>query len=178
MTDGVQWRGLFRDGFGLLYAGIWAWRGVVAAHVPEIPAIGVIAAIDIALMVWFLRRDLVLKRPKTVHDASLSRMTRIGRIVAIVIVVTLVRDLHRPDLLLPLIGLMIGVSYLALARALREPVHLWVGALVIGITLGALALPYHVAVAGFGTAIVVWGGCVVRLWRTEQMGAARTVLPA
>jgi len=167
MRQAVQ--GVFRDAFGLVYAGIWAWPGAAAAHVPVWPALGVIAVVDLVLLAAFLRRDLILKRPEITYDPRLSRATRIGRIIAIAIAVNLARIEHRPDLLLPLVGVIIGVSYLPLARALREPVHQWVGVLVIGITIGSLALPHHVAIAGLGTALAVWGGCAARLWRAERM---------
>jgi len=165
-----SWKGVLNDAITLLFAGFWAWRGTQAAQIsPEI-ASALILAITLILLGLFLRRDLILNRPETIHNRPLAKRTKIGRIIAIYTAVAATIHFHRPDLQLPLIGLVIGASYIPLGSAMREPVHYGIGIVIITVTLASFPLPppYHIELAGFGTALATWTGCLLRLWHANS----------
>ncbi|AQS88986.1 hypothetical protein AA101099_2007 [Neoasaia chiangmaiensis NBRC 101099] len=163
----ITFRGLLTDALGLLFAAFWALRAATALHVPLSAALFVIGPVTGALLAGFVWRDIILRRPEITVDIRLSRYTRIGRIIAFTIVGNICHIFHQQALLLPLFGLIIGISYWPLGIAMREPIHLFVGTAVVLVTLISLPFPAtaHQAIAGTGTALAVWTGCALRLGR-------------
>ncbi|WP_371822775.1 MULTISPECIES: hypothetical protein [unclassified Gluconobacter] len=163
MTSQKNWKALSTDAAGLLFAVIWATRGAMAAHVSTmaIP----IAVITLALLAGFARRDLIQCRPERIWDAALLRRVKIMRIIAITVMITSVRSTHHPELLYPLLGCIIGLSYIPMGRAMHEPIHVIMGFVIVSVSALSFLLPepLHLEVAGFGTALAIWVGAVIRL---------------
>ncbi|WP_249197369.1 hypothetical protein [Gluconobacter wancherniae] len=178
-TDAKNWRGLFSDVFGLLFALAWATRGAQAARLPLVPVLLVIALVSLPLLVGFVHRDIILRHPEVPGDRELMRKVKIMRIVLITAASWWAHATHHMPLFLPLLGIVIGLSYLPLGKALNEPVHYVVGSVIVSVSVLSFLLqePLHMEVAGFGTAIAIWLGCVARLWRSgivfrSPLGAA------
>ncbi|MBF0858858.1 hypothetical protein HKD24_06475 [Gluconobacter sp. LMG 31484] len=168
MTERKNWRGLLTDCAGLAFAALWAARGAQAATLP-IPLTAAILTVPTTLLVLgFIRRDLVLRHPEISLDPKLTRRIKILRFVGIFIAASWTHAHHRVDLFYPLLGAIIGLSYIPLGRALREPVHIVMGGAIVLISGLSMLLPepHHLEVAGFGTAIAIWAGSAMRLWRS------------
>ncbi|RUT25275.1 hypothetical protein C0V97_11815 [Asaia sp. W19] len=153
---------------GLAFAAIWASRGLSALSVSPSYSLAAIGIISAPLAWGFLTRDLALARPEIVIDHALAKRARRARIILLFLAGTITGMLHRPNLMIIAAGMIIGGSYLPLGRAMNEPVHLATGMAIMIITLGSLPLPppYHLAVAGLGTALSCWLGAVMRLLRS------------
>ncbi|GAD10158.1 hypothetical protein GFGA_1c0760 [Gluconobacter frateurii NBRC 103465] len=165
MTRQKNWKALFTDAAGLAFAAIWATRGATAAHLPKPVMVASLAVVSLLLLAGFAYRDLIQCRPEGVRDTALLRRVKIMRIVAITVMITAVRSAHHAELLYPLLGCIIGLSYIPMGRAMQEPVHIIVGGVIVGISALSFLLPepLHLEVAGFGTALAIWVGSVLRL---------------
>lgn len=165
MTERKNWRGLLTDCAGLACAALWGARGAQTATLP----IALTVAIPTTLLVpGFIRRDLVLRYPEISLDPKLTRRIKILHFVEIFIAASWTHAHHRVDLFYPLLGAIIGLSYIPLGRALREPVHIIMGGAIVLISGLSMLLPepHHLEVAGFGAAIATWAGSAMRLWRS------------
>lgn len=162
------WRYALTDLGGLAFAAIWGMRGLAALKWPLWLCITLIVAITLPLAWGFLSRDLRLGRPEIVVDHALAKRARRIRIIILFVAGMTLSMTHRQDLMLVVAGFVIGASYLPLGRAMKEPVHLLTGALILGITASSMQLtqPLHTIVAGLGTALAFWLGATLRLVRT------------
>ena len=165
VTNQKNWKALSTDAAGLLFAVVWAARGAMAAHVSTMAMAIPIAVITLVLLAGFARRDLIQCRPERIWDAALLRRVKIMRTIAITVMITSVRSTHHPELLYPLLGCIIGLSYIPMGRAMHEPVHVIMGFVIVSVSALSFLLPepLHLEVAGFGTALAIWVGAVIRL---------------
>ncbi|MBF0875438.1 hypothetical protein HKD21_01060 [Gluconobacter cerevisiae] len=168
MTERKNWRGLLTDCAGLAFAAVWATRGAQAARFPIALTVALIAIPTILLILGFTRRDLILRRPEISVDPKLTRRIKILRFVGIFAAASWTHAHHRLDLFYPMLGAIIGLSYVPLGRALQEPVHVFMGGAIVLISGLSMLLPepHHLEVAGFGTALAIWVGSAIRLWRS------------
>ncbi|MFT8480067.1 hypothetical protein [Gluconobacter oxydans] len=168
MTEPKTGRGVLPQGAGVPCAARGAARGAQAAMLPIALTVAILAIPTILLVLGFIRRDLVLRHPEISLDPKLTRRIKILRFVGIFIAASWTHAHHQVDLFYPLLGAIIGLSYIPLGRALREPVHIVIGGAIVLISGLSVLLPepHHLEVAGFGTAIAIWAGSAMRLWRS------------
>ncbi|WP_194266859.1 hypothetical protein [Gluconobacter cadivus] len=168
MTERKNWRGLLTDCAGLAFAAVWATRGAQAGKLPTALTAALIAIPTLLLVLGFARRDLILRRPEISVDPKLTRRIKILRFVGIFAAASWTHSHHRLDLFYPVLGAIIGLSYVPLGRALQEPVHVFMGGAIVLISGLSMLLPepHHLEVAGFGTALAIWVGSAIRLWRS------------
>lgn len=168
MTEQKNWRGLLTDCAGLIFAAVWATRGAQAGRLSIPLTVTLIALPTVLLALGFIRRDLILRRPETTLDPKLARRIKILRFIGIFVAASWTHAHHPVDLFYPLLGAIIGLSYIPLGHALKEPVHLFMGGAIVLISGISLLLPepQHLEVAGFGTAAAIWAGSALRLWRS------------
>ncbi|WP_438383060.1 hypothetical protein ABHV46_04545 [Asaia sp. BMEF1] len=162
------WRYALTDLGGLAFAAAWGMRGLAVLHWPLWICSALLASITLPLAWGFLTRDLGLGRPEFVIDRVLAARTRRARVILLLAAGTGLSILHRPDLMLLVAGLVIGASYLPLGRAMGEPVHIGTGLAILFVTVLSLALPqpWHMLIAGLGTATACWLGAALRLMRS------------
>lgn len=94
----------------------------------------------------------------------------IGEGVGIFVAVNLVRNLHRPDLLLPAMALVVGLHFLPIARAtLFRPFYWLGGALILAAVAGLLA-PTSLGgtVAGLAAAGALWIAALLAVRRDQR----------
>ncbi|WP_215747711.1 hypothetical protein [Gluconobacter sp. P1C6_b] len=168
MTEQKNWRGLLTDCAGLIFAAVWATRGAQAGRLSIALIVALIALPTVLLAFGFIRRNLILRRPEITLDPKLARRVKILRFIGIFVAASWTHAHHRVDLFYPLLGAIIGLSYIPLGHALKEPVHLFMGGAIVLISGISLLLPepQHLEVAGFGTALAIWACSAVRLWRS------------
>ncbi|GBR14722.1 hypothetical protein [Asaia spathodeae] len=173
------WRYALTDLGGLAFAAAWGMRGLAVLNWPLWICGTLLAAITLPLAWGFLTRDLALGRPEFVIDRVLAARTRRARVILLMVAGTMLSILHRPDLMLLVAGLVIGASYLPLGRAMKEPVHIGTGLAILLVTLFSLALPqpWHMLVAGLGTATSCWLGAALRLMKSLPPQAVRETAP-
>jgi hypothetical protein len=82
---------------------------------------------------------------------------------------------HRPDLIMPLVGAVVGLHLLPVARAFADRRLALAGGLLAGVCLTSLwwAPPVRTAIAGIGAGVVLWG-CAVWTSLQEAMPAERS----
>ncbi len=145
---------------GLGFGTVWMMIGVLGVA-PAIQAASAILVLSAALVLAFV---LVVRRPPP-HgaagpppDRAWLRWSLGGEAAGIAAGLAYGIAAHRGDLVLPLVGIAVGLHFLPLAAAFRRPMLALAGLLV---TLAALAStgfdgPDRLQVMGFGAGAAIW----------------------
>jgi hypothetical protein len=164
------WGAIVMGFFGAVFAAVTlAWQYHVAGLVLAAP-FAVFAAIALAA-------GYVLRLP----GAGIVLPERVGRVimwssigegVGIFIAANVVQNVHRPDLLLPAMALVVGLHFLPIAAAAAfRPFYALGGALVVAAVAGATAAqPLGGATTGFAAAGVLWIAALLAIrrdWRAR-----------
>ncbi len=132
----------------LVFAGI----GLAAAYVLRLPGAGVAPS---------ARAERVIM------------WSSIAEGVGLFIVANLVQNLHRPDLLLPAMALVVGLHFLPIAAAAPfRPFYVLGGALILAAIAGAsFAAPLGGAIAGLAAAGALWIAALLAIRRDRRARA-------
>ncbi len=97
----------------------------------------------------------------------------IGEGLGLFLAGNIVMNLHRPDLLLPAMALVVGLHFLPIAQAARfRPFFLLGGALIVAALAGfALAAPLGGSLAGFSAAAALWLAAAMAVRRDHRAKA-------
>jgi len=167
------WGALIMSFFGAVFAALtmfWQWQ--VSGLTLALPFI-VFAAIAFAA-------SCVIRSPGDGINPS-ERVERIlmwssiGEAIGLFLASNIVINLHRPDLLLPSMALIVGLHFLPIAYvALFRPFYILGTALILcaiaGVLLGA---PTGGSLAGLTSACALWIAAAIavrRDWRSKQTG--------
>ncbi len=138
-------------------AGIWAGWSVHAAHLGQWAYVGAVI-IAIVPMVLMLKRRFGLRTQNEARRIGrLVGMASFAEVVAIIVGVQVLARAGRPDLIVSLIALVVGLHFLPLARWLPMPKYYVSGlALVIAACMGVVipAEQRVLFVAGIASAIL------------------------
>jgi len=101
----------------------------------------------------------------------------IGEGVGLFVAANLVMNLHRPDLLLPAMALVVGLHFLPIAYAAPfQPFYILGGALILAAIAGfTLRGPAAGSVAGLAAAVALWTAATLAIrrdWHTRRQSAA------
>lgn len=101
----------------------------------------------------------------------------IGEGVGLFLAANIVQNLHRPDLLLPAMALVVGVHFLPIAHAAPfRPFYMLGGALILAALAGfILGGPAAGSVAGLAAAVALWTAALLavrRDWRARRASLA------
>lgn len=96
----------------------------------------------------------------------------IGEGVGLFIVANVVQNVHRPNLLLPAMALVVGLHFLPIAAAAPfRPFYIVGGTLILAAIAGAVVVsPLGGAIAGFAAAAALWFAALVAIrrdWRAR-----------
>jgi hypothetical protein len=99
----------------------------------------------------------------------------IGEGIGLFVAANIVINLHRPDLLLPAMALVVGLHFLPIAKAASfRPFYLLGAALIVAALAGVIvSAPGGGKIAGLGAGIGLWIAAilaVVRDWRSKKAG--------
>lgn len=158
------WGALILGFFGAVFASLtlyWEWHLVGA--VLALPVVGFVA---IALAAGHvIRQPGDGLRPSPAEERAIM-WSSIGEGIGLFLVANIAINLHRPDLLLPAMGLIVGLHFLPIAMAGNfRPYYLLGAGLIIVACIGfGVGAPAGGAVAGFGAAGALWlaAGIAVR----------------
>ncbi len=86
---------------------------------------------------------------------------------------------QRPDIIMPLVGTVVGLHFLPLAKAFNDRRFVFAGSLTAGVCLASLLWtpPIRMAIAGVGAGVVLWGFALwtsLRQTRTTEMSVRTT----
>jgi len=98
-----------------------------------------------------------------------------GQLGAVALAVLLSSRFERRDLILPVIGLMVGVHFIPLAALLGVRLYYWTGALSSAVAVVALIAfdgPAQSAVLGAGIGAVLWGTTFYLIRHADEMARA------
>ena len=147
-----------------IFGGVWAIAGGTG-----LPKRSRIAAITFATVFTLLLVAFVFVRPEPAVRAGVFQgrvygLSVAGEVLAIVIAVALLRWRRRRDLILPAVGLIVGLHFIGMWKAVGSPLFLAVAAAMSAVSLVAFLLPgwdrngfsARQSVAGFGCAAILW----------------------
>jgi len=172
-----SWGAIIMGFFGALFASLtlhWQWHvsgtalalpfavflliGLAARHVLHLPGQGIVPS---------------ERAEKAIMWSS------IGEGIGLFLASNIVINLHRPDLLLPAMALVVGLHFLPIAFAAAfRPFYGLGAALIVAAALGAMApAPMGGKIAGICAALSLWIAALLALrrdWRAKQAGLAAT----
>lgn len=142
------------------FAALWAWAGLhLAGFGPGLSLLPVV--VSLAILAWGWRQGAVVP----------ARGPGVGRLIglwtgieyaALILVGNLVASHHRPELMLPLGAIIVGLHFIPLARGI--PVRTYyataAGLLLVGSIGLLLADKEQALVVGLGAALVLWGTAI------------------
>ncbi len=156
-----------------MFAALWAYAALrVAGAGPVVSLLPVLVSLAIVALGW--------------RRATLApvRGPRVGRVVgiwtgiefaALFVVANVLVNIHRPDLMLPLGAIIVGLHFIPLGHGI--PVRLYYGTaaglLVVGLIGLLLGDPLRSLVVGFGAAFVLWVTALAINRETALVEAAR-----
>jgi hypothetical protein len=152
------------------FAALWAWYGVSSLHGPAWLA-------PLALAPSVLIPALALSRPRADGEDWKQAQRPFYIVVAlegiaIFALVNLAANLHRPDLIMPAIALVVGLHFLPLARIFRFPAYALTGLALCALAIGSAFI------VGAERAIVLGLGAAVTLWLTTAFATLGKPAPA
>ena len=121
-------------------------------------------ALLVAASGFLFRRDVAGPFDRTRFRYSVMAE---GAGIAIVLLVCI--PLQRSDLIMPLIGMVVGLHFVPLAKVFGDRAFVTVGCLMAGVSLAALLWlpPLRQAISGVGGGILLWG---FALWTSLLRG--------
>jgi hypothetical protein len=178
------------------YGGVWASLGIWSLGRRAEPTVAIILALALLLLVVanisYVRR--VLRLPQDVLTPEMrARVKYIKRVLGIINLIegvaigaafTVGFILKRPDNIPPVIALIVGLHFFALAPVLRMRADYIIGTLLCLLSLlVVVALPVYTGVGdtvsgrvyvwgaavGIGSAVVLWLGAITRLLNVRAM---------
>jgi hypothetical protein len=151
-----------------LFAALWAWAGLHFSGVSRVISLLPIA-VSLAVLASGWRGAGMVP----------ARGSRVGKVVAIwssiegialFVTANVLVKVHRPDLMLPLGAIVVGLHFFPLARGI--PVRLYyataAGLVIVGI--GAVIVPAadRAMMAGMGAAVVLWATALAIVLRLPR----------
>jgi hypothetical protein len=151
-----------------VFAAIWCVAGLALAGLGSTFFYAIVALVSAAIIVAARRR------PVSSGDSETGR--RIGRLVglasageglAIVVAVLILQSLHAPDDIMPVIAIIVGVHFFAIAWGIPARLYYATGALLIAVGIVGLFVSdaTRPIVVGVGAACILWLTAVVLLSR-------------
>jgi hypothetical protein len=169
------WGAIIMGFFGAVFAAVTlAWQYHVAGLVLAAP-FAAFAAIALAAA-------YVLRLPGTGVEPSeragrVIMWSSIGEGVGLFVAANVVQNLHRPELLLPAMALVVGLHFLPIAAAAPfRPFYVLGGALILAAVAGVLvAPPLGGAIAGFAAGTALWVAALLAIRRDHGVKSRPTV---
>lgn len=159
---------------GLGFGTVWMLTGVLG--LPSALRTGAVLAVLAASLVLalMLRRPRPAAVPRPV-DRALLRWSVGGELAGIAAALAYGAATGRGDLVLPLVGVAVGLHFLPLAAAFHRPAMAVSGLLVTGAALAATAFVGTVRqeVVGFGAGLGIWATLLI-----DRMAAQPGGVPA
>ena len=142
-----------------IFAFVWLAGAIGALDLPLWLTVLPIA-LSIGIGWWCLARvgDVPQLPPGVARDIGriVGLWSTIEGVLIAIAVIVLVR-LGQPELIPPVIAVIVGLHFIPLAHALGVPLYYWTAAGLIVVGLGALVVPGStLAIAGIGAAVVLY----------------------
>src|SRR5437763_1266969 len=154
--------------FGSVFAALtmclqWQIMGAMLAF----PFIIFLAIVAVASHTMRLKGNGIVLSEKTKKALMWSS---IGEGIGIFLAVNVVANLHRPDLLLPAIALVVGLHFLPIAHASSfRPFYVLGAFLLLSAVIGlVVAAPAGGAIAGIAAALSLWVASLAAIGRDRQ----------
>ena len=166
-----SWGALIMGFFGAMFLALtmhWAWH--ISGLALALPFLVFLLIASAAAYVIRLPGEGITPSAKAQRAIMWSTM---GEGAGLFIAANLVVNLHRPDLLLPAMALVVGLHFLPIAFAAAFPPFHILGSALILAALAAFALgaPANGPIAGLSAAAALWiaaGIAVRRDWRSKR----------
>ena len=119
----------------------WSWLPVACLPIPSAIAHTALVMVALALFAAAVRAVSAYRGPIAPANRRLMMMSIAVEVPAIMMGTNLVENLGRPDLAMPVVGLVVGVHFLPMARALSYPPYRVLGLAITAFSLVSMALP-------------------------------------
>jgi len=156
-----------------VFAALWAWVGLKLSGVA--PALTFVPFfVSVALLAWGWRgAGMVPARGR--HVGKVVGLWSAIELVGLLIAANVLEHYHRPDLMLPIGAIIVGLHFFPLARGI--PVKLYhatgAGLLVTGVAGLVAPAADRAIVAGMGAALVLWATALIIILRAPEAAPAR-----
>ena len=151
---------------GLVFGGLWSLLGAMGLpHGLQRPAEGLGLLVTIALIaaLWSRRGSAGSSTGLFRRRAYLIAVAL--EVAAIYVASTLLAQNGLKSYVIPAVGVIVGLHFIGLWQATRQPGFLWIAGCMCGVSALAACLPSVLdafqprnVVAGFGNALVLWIG--------------------
>lgn len=171
------WGALIMSFFGAVFASLTLyWERQISDATLALPFV--------VFVLIALAAGIVIRRPgqgvtPTPREDRAIIWSSIGEGIGLFLASNIVINLHRPDLLLPSMALVVGLHFLPIARAARfQPFYLLGSALIVAALVGFLSgAPLGGELAGFMAAGALWLASIMAI-RRDRAAKNGTVLAA
>ncbi|NIJ06466.1 MFS family permease [Sphingomonas vulcanisoli] len=162
-----SWGAIIMGFFGGLFAAMtlyWQWH--FAGPILAVPFI-VSAVIGLAAVA-------ILRMPgsgvvPSEKAARAIQWSSIAEGIGLFLASNIVINLHRPDLLLPAMALVVGLHFLPIAFAAAfRPFYILGVALILAAVIGSISAPNGGTIAGFTAAACLWIAAILAVFRDQR----------
>lgn len=165
------WGAIIMGFFGAVFAAVTlAWQYQVTGLALAAPFL---VFASIALVATYVLRLPGTGMVPSERAGRVIMWSSIGEGVGLFIAANIVQNLHRPELLLPAMALVVGLHFLPIAAAAPfRPFYGLGGTLIVAAVAGVLiAPPLGGAIAGFAAAAALWIAALLAIrrdWRVRR----------
>jgi hypothetical protein len=140
------------------FATWWGWRPATYLPIPPAVTHAVLVMAGLMLFVAAVRAIAAGHGPSVPVDRRLMMISMIAEVLAILIGTNLVASLGRSDLVLPVVGLVVGLHFLPMAQALSYPPYRLTGLAITTLAVVSMAFPGSIGltILGAGTGATLW----------------------
>jgi hypothetical protein len=155
------------------FAALWAWIGLRLSGVA--PSLTLLPfAVSIGLLGWGWRAVAIVPAARGSHIGRVVGLWSAVEVVALLVAANVLEHYHRPDLMVPIGAMIVGLHFFPLARGI--PVKLYhatgAGLLVAGVAGLVAPAADRAILAGIGAALVLWGTALIIILRAPQASTA------
>lgn len=130
-------------------------------------AAGVVVTVVIAGAAWRRSRTMAGSHDERRHNGRLVGIASGIEGLAIFLAINVLANIHRPDLVGPVVAVIVGLHFVPLARWLPAPLYYVTSALLVVIGIAGLGIhDSHVRLfaVSVGAASILWLTCAGVLW--------------
>ena len=152
-----------------VFAALWAWVGLRLTGAAPVLTLAPFA-ISLAVVAYGWRGARVAPAARRSHVGRVVGLWSTIEVIALLIAANVLEHAHRPDLMLPVGAIIVGLHFFPLARGIPVRLYHATGAGLLAVGASGLLLPAsdRPLVSGMGAALVLWGTALIIILRSPQ----------
>ena len=151
-----------------VFAALWAWAGLrLSGLAPGLSLLPILVSLALLAAGW---RGAGLVPARGSQVGKVVGLWSAIEVAALLIAANVLEHFHRPDLMLPIGAIIVGLHFFPLARGIPVKLYHATGAGMVFVGLAGLVLPAaerSIAV-GMGAALVLWATTLIIVLRAPR----------